>query len=105
MQGRDPPTLLAPGRLLIVAVDADTGERRVFDRTNGVSLIDAAMASCAVAGIRPAVTIDGRRYIDGGFYSTDGCSGHSCAARREATLARRSASTSADAASASEPTR
>jgi NTE family protein len=58
-------------RLLITAVDADSGERRVFERHCGVELIDAVAASCAVAGIWPAVPIGGRRYIDGGFYSID----------------------------------
>ena len=58
-------------RLCIAAVDAQSGERRVFDRTSGVELVDAVAASAAVAGIWPAVTIGGRRYIDGGFYSID----------------------------------
>jgi NTE family protein len=58
-------------RVLIVAVDAESGERCVFDRTSGAPLVDAVAASCAVAGIWPAVEIDGRRYIDGGFYSID----------------------------------
>jgi NTE family protein len=58
-------------RLLIAAVDADRGERQVFERLSGVELIDAVAASCAVAGIWPAVPIGGRRYIDGGFYSID----------------------------------
>jgi NTE family protein len=58
-------------RLRIAAVDAQSGERCVFDRTSGVSLVDAVAASAAVAGIWPAATIAGRRYIDGGFYSID----------------------------------
>jgi NTE family protein len=36
-----------------------------------VALVDAVAASAAVAGIWPAVTIGGRRYVDGGFYSID----------------------------------
>ena len=61
-----------PGkRFLVVAVDADSGARRAFDRTSDVPFIDAIAASCAVAGIWPAVPIGGRRYIDGGFYSID----------------------------------
>jgi NTE family protein len=43
----------------------------VFDRASGVSLVDAVAASCAVPGIWPPVTIDGRRYMDGGVRSTD----------------------------------
>ncbi|MEV5720239.1 patatin-like phospholipase family protein [Amycolatopsis mediterranei] len=58
-------------RLVIVAVDAETGEPRRFDRTSGVSLVDAVAASCAVPGVWPAVTIDGRRYVDGGVRSAE----------------------------------
>ncbi|MEV7043852.1 patatin-like phospholipase family protein [Amycolatopsis sp. NPDC051061] len=58
-------------RLLIVAVDAETGEPRRFDRASGASLVDAVAASCAVPGIWPAVTIDGRRYVDGGVRSAE----------------------------------
>jgi NTE family protein len=58
-------------RLLLVAVDAATGETRLFDRGSGVSLADAVGASCAVPGVWPPVTIDGRRYIDGGVRSSD----------------------------------
>jgi NTE family protein len=58
-------------RLVIVAVDAETGEPRRFDRASGVSLVDAVAASCAVPGIWPAVPIDGRRYVDGGVRSAE----------------------------------
>jgi NTE family protein len=53
-------------RLLITAVNAETGELRVFDRNSGIDLIDAVSASCAVPGIWPTVEIDGHRYTDGG---------------------------------------
>jgi NTE family protein len=56
-------------RLLITAVDADTGELVVFDRDSGVPLVDAVAASCAVPGVWPAVTVNGRRLIDGGMRS------------------------------------
>jgi NTE family protein len=56
-------------RLLIVAVDTETGEEYIMDRASGVSLVDAVAASCAVPGIRPPVTIAGRRYMDGGVRS------------------------------------
>jgi NTE family protein len=56
-------------RLLIVAVDAETGEEYIIDREAGVSLVDAVAASCAVPGIWPPVTIAGRRYMDGGVRS------------------------------------
>ncbi|OXM71330.1 patatin [Amycolatopsis vastitatis] len=58
-------------RLVIVAVDAETGEPRRFDHESGVSLVDAVAASCAVPGVWPPVTIDGRRYIDGGVRSAE----------------------------------
>jgi len=57
-------------RLLIVAVDTATGEEYIMDRESGVSLVDAVAASCAVPGIRPPVTIAGRRCMDGGMRST-----------------------------------
>jgi len=53
----------------IVAVDAHTGEERIFDESGAVSLVDAVAASCAVPGIWPPITIDGRRYMDGGIRS------------------------------------
>jgi NTE family protein len=53
--------------LRITAVDALTGELVVFTADSGVTLLDAVGASCAVPGIWPAVTINGRRYVDGGI--------------------------------------
>jgi NTE family protein len=59
-----------PARALnIAAVDAETGEARVFDRDSGVTLLEAVAASCAVPLVWPPITIDGRRYIDGGVRS------------------------------------
>jgi len=55
--------------LRIVAVDAETGEPRVFDKSSEVSLVDAVAASCAVPGIWPPATVGGRRYVDGGVRS------------------------------------
>ena len=55
--------------LRVTAVDAETGEFRVLDRTSGVPLLQAVAASCAVPGVYPSVTIDGRRYVDGGMRS------------------------------------
>jgi NTE family protein len=57
--------------IMITAVDAGTGEFRVFDRTSGVPLVDAVAASNAVPGIWPAATIGESRYIDGGIRSAD----------------------------------
>lgn len=56
-------------RLLITAVDAETGELRVFDRDAGVPLPDVVAASCAVPLVWPPITIDGHRYVDGGVRS------------------------------------
>jgi NTE family protein len=56
-------------KLLITAVDALSGEFVTFDKDGDVSLVDAVAASCAVPGVWPAVTINGRRYIDGGVRS------------------------------------
>jgi NTE family protein len=60
-----------PERVLrITAIDTETGELVVFDRTSGVGLVDAVAASCAVPGVWPPVTIGERRYMDGGVGST-----------------------------------
>lgn len=60
-----------PGRTLkIVAVDAESGQPRVFERDSGASLVDAVAASCAVPGVWPPATIGERRYVDGGVRST-----------------------------------
>jgi NTE family protein len=56
-------------RLLITAVDAGSGEFTAFDRDRGVPLVDAVAASCAVPGVWPPVSINGRRWIDGGVRS------------------------------------
>jgi NTE family protein len=56
-------------RLLVTAVDAHTGEFRVFDADAGVPLVDAVAASCAVPLVWPPVTIGDRRWIDGGVRS------------------------------------
>ncbi|MGH1561330.1 patatin-like phospholipase family protein [Mumia sp. DW29H23] len=56
--------------LRVTAVDAQTGAFRVFGADDGVPLARAVAASCAVPGVYPPVTIDGRRYIDGGTRSS-----------------------------------
>ena len=55
--------------LKVTAVDCETGELIVFDAASGVPLADAVAASCAVPGVWPPVTINGRRYMDGGMVS------------------------------------
>jgi len=57
------------GRLQVTAVDVETGVLRVFDGSDGVSLVEAVTASCAVPGVYPPVPIQGRQYVDGGARS------------------------------------
>lgn len=71
IESRLPAPDWPPRRVLLVAVDAETGETRVFDRQSQVSLADAVAASCAVPGVWPPVTIGGCRYVDGGIRSND----------------------------------
>ncbi|MEM6105814.1 patatin-like phospholipase family protein [Mycobacterium sp. 050272] len=60
-----------PDRALrITAIDTATGELVVFDSESHVELVDAVAASCAVPGAWPPVTVDGRRYMDGGVASS-----------------------------------
>jgi NTE family protein len=63
---RLPSQLWPQRRVLIVAVDAHTGEPVVFDRHSGVDLVDAITASCAGPGLPPH-SIGDNRYIDGGY--------------------------------------
>ena len=63
---RLPSQLWPQRRMLITAVDVQTGEPVVFDRHSGVDLVDAVAASCA-SGF--AYSIGGSRYIDGGYRS------------------------------------
>ena len=55
--------------LRVTAVEVESGDFVVFDRTSGVELADAVAASCAVPGVWPPVTINGSRYMDGGVRS------------------------------------
>ncbi|MEV6158948.1 patatin-like phospholipase family protein [Nonomuraea sp. NPDC052129] len=56
-------------RLVITAIDAESGEPVDFDGGSGVDLVSAVSASTAAPGVRPPTTIGGRRYIDGGLRS------------------------------------
>ncbi len=51
------------------AVDADTGEFVVWKNDSKVGLAQAVASSCSVPGVYPPITINGRRYIDGGMRS------------------------------------
>lgn len=57
-------------RVLITAVEAESGERRAFDRDSGIDLADAIIATTASFGAPPLVFED-HSYIDGGYYSSD----------------------------------
>jgi NTE family protein len=69
-----------PGqRLVITAVEAESGRRVSFDAASGVGLVDAVTASGALPGVYPLVPIGGRRYADGGvasLYNADLAAGH-----------------------------
>jgi NTE family protein len=56
--------------LLITAVDAISGQRRVFDRSCGAPLPRVIAASAAVPGLCSPLEIDGRLYIDGQVHSS-----------------------------------
>ena len=56
--------------LKVTAVDADSGEFRIWERASSVPLEVAVASSCTVPGLFPVVPIEGRRYMDGGVRST-----------------------------------
>ncbi len=56
-------------RYMCTAVDALTGEFQTWSNDSGVPLSRAIASSCSVPGIYPPITINGRRYIDGGMRS------------------------------------
>jgi NTE family protein len=58
-----------PARFVCPAVDALSGEFVVWDSQAEVDLDRAVASSCAVPGLFAPITINGRRYIDGGFRS------------------------------------
>jgi NTE family protein len=58
--------------LWVVTCDYETGRRIPFGRADAppADLADAVAASCAIPAFYHPVTIGGRRYVDGGIYST-----------------------------------
>lgn len=56
--------------LRVTAVEAESGAFVAFDKDSGIDLVHAVAASCAVPLVWPAVTIDGKHYLDGGMRST-----------------------------------
>ncbi len=57
--------------MIVVAVNAQTGELAAFDRESGVDLVDAVTASTALPGLTGTHAIKGTRYINGGVRSTE----------------------------------
>lgn len=57
--------------MIVVTLDAHTGELSAFDRDSGVELVDAVTAATALPGSVPTVSINGSRYISGGVRSPD----------------------------------
>jgi NTE family protein len=58
-----------PARLVVTAVDVESGAFAAHDASGGAPLARAVAASCAVPGIFPTVRIGERRYMDGGLRS------------------------------------
>src|SRR4051794_34965523 len=59
------------GRLLVVAVELESGRRVVFGTpgATGVSVPEAVEASCSIPGVFRPVRAGGRTYVDGGAWS------------------------------------
>ena len=51
------------------AVDVETGAFQLWTRASGVGITRAVASSCSVPGVYPPVTLNGRRYMDGGMRS------------------------------------
>ena len=56
-------------RFACTAVDTADGSFVTWDNDSGVPLAAAVASSCSVPGIFPPITINGRRYMDGGMRS------------------------------------
>jgi NTE family protein len=58
-----------PERYSCTAVDAQSGEFKVWNKAEGVELDRAVASSCCVPGLFSPIPINGRRYMDGGMRS------------------------------------
>jgi NTE family protein len=68
-----------PTHYVCTAVDALTGAFQAWDATAGAPLDRGVASSCSVPGVFPPVTINGRRFVDGGmrsFTNADVAVGH-----------------------------
>jgi NTE family protein len=57
--------------MIVVAVNAHTGELATFDRDSGVDLVDAVTAGTALPGSSPTINISGTHYVNGGVRSAE----------------------------------
>jgi NTE family protein len=67
--GRTLKGMAWPDGFACTAVDALTGGFRLWGQASGVPIERAVASSCSVPGVFPPITIDGRRYVDGGIRS------------------------------------
>jgi NTE family protein len=58
-----------PEHYSCTAVDAETGEFKVWNKAEGVELDRAVASSCCVPGLFSPIPINGHRYMDGGMRS------------------------------------
>lgn len=68
-----------PAPFACTAVDTATGDLQVWDATTDAPLERAVASSCSVPGMYPPITINGRRYMDGGvrmMHNADLAEGH-----------------------------
>src|SRR6185295_6555597 len=66
------PRHVRPDRpMIVVTLNAHTGELAAFDRDSGVDLVDAVTAATALPGGAPTHDINGVHYINGGVRSAD----------------------------------
>ncbi|MGZ3403842.1 MAG: patatin-like phospholipase family protein [Phenylobacterium sp.] len=65
-----PDTAWPPREFACTAVDAETGAFQLWTRDSGVGVSRAVAASCSMPGVYPPVTIQGRRWYDGGGRSS-----------------------------------
>ena len=78
-----------PDSFACTAVATDDGSFQVWDRNSGVDVQLAVASSCAVPGIFPPVTINGRRWMDGGvrdILNADAAAGHDAVLAISCTL-------------------
>ena len=70
--GRTLSGMAWPDSFACTAVDAVSGEFRLWSKADEIPIERGVASSCSVPGIYPPITIGGRRYIDGGVRSATG---------------------------------